>query len=193
MSFPTSMQFTKKDPFTLDEQQISCQVRCLSPEEIPMILALQQRLYQGIERKETFVTLSEPEWSYLMQHGFVVAIFPPERREPAYLMGCIYPPEEENLGHDIGLSPEELEQVAHLEIAMADPEFRGFGMHSRMCQLCCEELARTDAPTLSCPPSIRDNLPSKRALESAGLVTMVVKEKHAGKRCAASCWCRVRF
>ena len=184
MSFPTSMQFTKKDPFTLDEQQISCQVRCLSPEEIPMILALQQRLYQGIERKETFVTLSEPEWSYLMQHSFVVAIFPPERREPAYLMGCIYPPEEENLGHDIGLSPEELEQVAHLEIAMADPEFRGFGMHSRMCQLCCEELAQDGRTHFILSTVHPDNLPSKRALESAGLVTMVVKEKYGGKlRC----------
>ena len=99
-------------------------------------------------------------------------------------MGCIYPPEEENLGHDIGLSPEELEQVAHLEIAMADPEFRGFGMHSRMCQLCCEELAQDGRTHFILSTVHPDNLPSKRALESAGLVTMVVKEKYGGKlRC----------
>lgn len=184
MSFPSSLLFTRNNPAAADEQQISCQIRCLSPEELPMVLAFQQRLYQGIERKDTFVPLSESEWSNLIQHGFIVAVFPPERREPAYLMGCIYPSDEENLGHDIGLSAEELPQVAHLEIAMADPEFRGFGMHSRICQLCCEHLAQDGRTRFIMSTVHPDNLPSRRALESAGLVSMMEKEKYGGKlRC----------
>ena len=60
------------------------------------------------------------------------------RRNRLYLIGCLYPKREENLGLDVGLRDDELDQVGQLEIAMASPDFRGYHMHSRMCSVCVD-------------------------------------------------------
>ena len=99
----------------------------------------------------------------------------------AYLIGCLYPKREENLGLDVGLRDDELDQVGQLEIAMASPDFRGYHMHSRMCSVCVD-LFKQDGRTRFILSTVSPrNLPSLKALQSAGLQPLVEKEKYGGK------------
>lgn len=168
--------------FTKDWESLPCCIFKLEKEDLPMILQFQQQLYEGLENKEILVPLSQSEWEFLFDNGFALGVFPDGcSKTPAYLLGCVYPCDEENLGHDIGLSEEELKHVAHLEIAMADPKYRGYRMHSRMCALCTQTLlddGRTQFVMGTVSPS---NIPSKKALEFAGLSVVLTKEKYGGK------------
>ena len=140
-----------------------------------------------MEDPDIFVPLSRKEWEFLLCHWAAFAVFPEKERSdgfPAYLIGCLYPPDEENLGVDLGLSADELSHVAHLEIAMTHPDFRGYHMHSVMCCLCSDYLlsdGRTEFVMATVSPK---NIPSRKALESAGLRCILQKEKYGGKlRC----------
>ena len=167
--------------FTKGWDNLPCRIYRMEKSDLPMIMTYQERLYQGLADKDILVTLSEEEWSYMMDHGFVLGVFAEEDpSQPAYLLGCVYPKDEDNLGHDIGLSEEELKHVAHLEIAMADPKFRGYHMHSRMCALCTQMLmedGRTQFVMATVSPK---NIPSKKAVEFAGLEVVLTKEKYGG-------------
>lgn len=179
------MKFLYTHSFYKDYMTFPCRICSLSCEEIPMILSFQQQLYEGLYDKDILVTLSESEWRYLLENGFALGVFPESQPEqPAYVIGCLYPPKEENLGVDIGLSQEELTQVAHLEIAMADPDFRGWGMHSQMCAACVEILKQDNRTRFVMATVSPHNLPSLKAVEFAGLSSVLEKEKYGGKlRC----------
>ena len=170
--------------FFRQTQTLDCTLMQMEQSDLPLILQFQQQTFDAVEDKDTFVPLSEQEWRYLLAHGFALGVFPAGEKTPAYLIGCLYPPDEENLGHEINLPPEKLGQVAHLEIAMADPNYRGWKMHSRMCELCVEQL-RQDGRTRYVMSTVAPhNLPSRRALEHAGLHSAMEKEKYGGKlRC----------
>ena len=166
--------------FFRGEQPLSCHVVQLEASDLPMILAFQQEIYQNLPDKDILYPLKEEEWQYLMDHGFTLAVFS-DKGKLAYLMGCLYPSQEENLGLDIGLRGKELDQVGQLEIAMASPDFRGYHMHSRMCSICVD-LFRQDGRTRFVLSTVSPhNLPSLKALESADLRPLVEKEKYGGK------------
>lgn len=168
--------------FTKGERTLCCTLMQMEQEDAAMILQFQQRTFDSVADKDTFVPLSEAEWRYLLDHGFALGVW--EGQHPRYLIGCLYPPDEENLGHEINLPLEKLGQVAHLEIAMADPDCRGWKMHSRMCALCVERLQGDGRTRYVMSTVAPHNLPSRRALEHAGLSSVMEKEKYGGKlRC----------
>ncbi len=176
------MQLLHPISFFKNDKELPCNICKLSLEDIKLILTFQEQLCFTIKDKDTFVPLSLQEWEYLINHGFALGVFPqncPQR--PAYLIGCLYPPLEENLGVDIGLTPEELACVAHLEIAMADPDFRGYKMHSKMCQLCAEHFIHDGRTHFIMSTVSPQNIPSLKALQSAGLQPVIEKEKYGGK------------
>ena len=71
--------------------------------------------------------------------------------------------------------------MGQLEIAMASPDFRGYHMHSRMCSVCVD-LFKQDGRTRFILSTVSPrNLPSLKALQSAGLQPLVEKEKYGGK------------
>lgn len=181
------MQLFSKITFFKNGKPLPCSIVRFSLEQIHTILSFQQYLCSCVEDPDTFLPLSQREWEFLLCHGAAFAVLPEEPQNggfPAYLIGCLYPPDEENLGADIGLSPSELSHVAHLEIAMTHPDFRGFRIHSVMCRLCCDYLfsdGRTEFVMATVSPK---NIPSRKALESAGLSCVLQKEKYGGKlRC----------
>lgn len=173
------LTFTKADTY------LPCQIVLLEESELPQILSFQEYLCSCVQDKDTFVPLSEKEWRFLLSHGFTFAVMPDSHPDRfAYLLGCLYPSDEENLGIDLGLPKEELPFVGHLEIAMADPDFRGYKMHSRICQLGVERFAQDGKTKYVCSTVSPRNTPSLKALQSAGLECMMEKEKYGGKlRC----------
>lgn len=168
--------------FIKGEETLHCTLMRMQKEDISTILQFQQRTFDAVADKDTFVPLSGAEWRYLLDHGFALGVW--EGQRPLYLIGCLYPPDGENLGREIGLSAEALAQVAHLEIAMADPDCRGWKMHSRMCALCVKQLQGDGRTRYVMSTVAPHNLPSRRALEHAGLRSVMEKEKYGGKlRC----------
>ena len=121
--------------FFKDDQPLSCRIVRMEISDLPQILAFQQEIYQNLPDKDILFPLPQEDWEYLMNHGFTLAVFPEESDRLAYLIGCLYPKREENLGLDVGLRDDELDQVGQLEIAMASPDFRGYHMHCRMCSV----------------------------------------------------------
>ena len=181
------MQLFSDMTFSKNGQSLPCSIVRLSLEQINVILSFQQYLCSCVEDPDTCVPLSRKEWEFLLCHGAAFAVFPEKERSdgfPAYLIGCLYPPDEENLGVDLGLSADELSHVAHLEIAMTHPDFRGYHMHSVMCRLCSDYLLRDGRIEFVIATVSPKNIPSRKALESAGLRCMLQKEKYGGKlRC----------
>ena len=167
--------------FFKDDQPLSCRIVRMEISDLPQILAFQQEIYQNLPDKDILFPLPQENWEYLMNHGFTLAVFPEESDRLAYLIGCLYPKREENLGLDVGLRDDELDQVGQLEIAMASPDFRGYHMHSRMCSVCVD-LFKQDGRTRFILSTVSPrNLPSLKALQSAGLQPLVEKEKYGGK------------
>ena len=164
--------------FFKDDQPLSCRIVRMEISDLPQILAFQQEIYQNLPDKDILFPLPQEDWEYLMNHGFTLAVFPEESDRLAYLIGCLYPKREENLGLDVGLRDDELDQVGQLEIAMASPDFRGYHMHSRMCSVCVD-LFKQDGRTRFILSTVSPrNLPSLKALQSAGLQPLVEKEKY---------------
>ena len=159
--------------FFKDDQPLSCRIVRMEISDLPQILAFQQEIYQNLPDKDILFPLPQEDWEYLMNHGFTLAVFPEESDRLAYLIGCLYPKREENLGLDVGLRDDELDQVGQLEIAMASPDFRGYHMHSRMCSVCVD-LFKQDGRTRFILSTVSPrNLPSLKALQSAGLQPLV--------------------
>ena len=175
------MQFVQSLTFTKEWENLPCEIYRLDKDDLSMVMPFQQKVYDAMPDKDLLVTLSQEEYAYLIDHGFLMGVFPEGSLKcPAYILGCIYPSDEENLGHDIGLSQEELAHVAHLEIAMADPKYRGFHMHSRMCALCTQILMNDGRTRYVMATVSPKNIPSKKAVEYAGLQVVMTKEKYGG-------------
>lgn len=84
--------------FFKDDQPLSCRIVRMEISDLPQILAFQQEIYQNLPGPRTsFSPLPAGDWEYLMNHGFTLAVFP-RKRPAAYLIGCLYPKREENLG-----------------------------------------------------------------------------------------------
>ena len=148
--------------FFKDDQPLSCRIVRMEISDLPQILAFQQEIYQNLPDKDILFPLPQDNWEYLMNHGFTLAVFPEESDRLAYLIGCLYPKREENLGLDVGLRDDELDQVGQLEIAMASPDFRGYHMHSRMCSVCVD-LFKQDGRTRFILSTVSPrNLPSEK-------------------------------
>ena len=174
--------------FSKEQCTLPCKIVRMQLDDLDIILDYQQKLCDTLQDADIFVPLSRQEWQYLLDHGFALAVLPenpPAYTDSiAYLIGCLYPADAENLGPDAGLSGEQLLHTANLEIAMASPDWRGWHMHSRMCQRCVRLLSQDGRTHYVLATASPRNLPSVRALESAGLQTVVIKEKYGGKlRC----------
>lgn len=146
--------------FFKDDQPLSCRIVRMEISDLPQILAFQQEIYQNLPDKDILFPLPQEDWEYLMNHGFTLAVFPEESDRLAYLIGCLYPKREENLGLDVGLRDDELDQVGQLEIAMASPIFAATTCTAGCVRSASTCLSRMVAPGLFCPPSPRATCPA---------------------------------
>lgn len=97
-------------------------------EDIPAILELIKEVYSEIQDK-TWFALDEDEQfiSNLERTGFGLTAIVDGRLVGIFIAKCTELGEE-NLGHYLHLQAEELELVAHMDVAMVRKEYRGLGL-----------------------------------------------------------------
>ena len=88
---------------------------------------------------------------------------------------------EDNLGEYLKISREEMERVAHLEIAVVEPEYQGYGLQYELfCQ--AEEIVKNKQMRYLMATVHPDNIYSFRNMEKLGMKAVLETKKYGGKR-----------
>ncbi len=85
----------------------------------------------------------------------------------------------ENLGCDLGLPEAELPRVAHIDVVVVMPRFRGHGLQRILTLHAAEELAAAGYRYLMSTVH-PDNLPSRRSMERCGFRCVRQTVKYGG-------------
>lgn len=150
----------------------------LGPEDASKLYDFQQAQLPTIQDPQTFQPLSREELEYALSHGITIGVYAGE--ELCYFLNCLYPTPADNLGLDLGLAPEELPHVAHLEVAISSPAARGWGIHQKVLELGLRLLGEDGRTRWVCATISPFNLPSLKPALKAGLEIAQLKEKYGG-------------
>lgn len=153
---------------------------CASLEQADEIHKLMQNVHDRMDNKTLYVC---DDFEFVKKHiknsGFTVIAC----NETSEIVACFivrFPGlEEDNLGRDIGLEGEELNQVAHMESAVVLPEYRGRGLQLAMLQY-AEEMIDTSKYKYLMATVSPDNPWSYHSLEKNGYELKLTKEKYGG-------------
>lgn len=151
-------------------------------EDYQVLAGVIKSVWQQIERKDWFVA-DDSEYTFrVLQEGNGIG-YKALLKESGTLAGIFivtFPGSgEENLGRDIGLSGEELGNVAHMESAAILPEYRGNGLQYSMMQAAEEELRKMGYRYLMCTVH-PENVYSKNNVIRQGYEVVLTKEKYGG-------------
>lgn len=88
---------------------------------------------------------------------------------------------EDNLGKYLKISKEEMKRVAHLEIAVVEPEYQGCGLqYDLFCQ--AEEIIKRKKMRYLMATVHPDNIYSLRNMEKLGMKAVLETKKYGGKQ-----------
>lgn len=152
------------------------------PAELDELYALIRRVWELLEDKDVFAVENlTKEWfaTYLGGRGFCVTARAADGELAGLLAVCFPGLDEDNLGHDIGLTDEALMNVCLMDIAAVAPEHRGHHLEQRLLLLAEAQLAGTPYRTLMCSVSPH-NPPSLHSVEKCGYRVVLTKEKYGG-------------
>ncbi|ASN06049.1 GNAT family N-acetyltransferase [Virgibacillus necropolis] len=155
-------------------------VRYLIVEDIPIILNLQEKVKHALQSPATLEPLSKEEFNVILSgHELMIGVFIEEK---IIAFRAMLDPEvdDEHLGIDAGLLPEELPKVIYSEISSVDPDYRGNGLQMYMGKLL---MKRIDVKRFQyvCATVAPLNIPSLKDKLSLGLKIVALKEKYGGK------------
>lgn len=155
--------------------------RLATSDDAAEVHQLMVSVYEGMENKGLYVCdeLEHVENCIFKGKGFgVVACNAEKKIVGSFIMR--YPHmSTDNLGRDIGLPPEELPKVVHMESAVVMPEYRGRGIQYRMLRY-AEELIDTNKYKYYLATVSPDNPASYRSLEKNGYRHIATKNKYDG-------------
>ncbi len=155
-------------------------VRLLGPEHLDELVALQRYVVDTLE-DEAFYYPLPPETLALSlgERGMTAGTF-----VDGTLVGfrsILYPaPGDENLGEDIGLPPEELGKVAHLERTVVHPDFRGNRLQKRMTAQIIKLAADTERWRHLLSTVAPTNYASMKDKFVCGMLIVRLSRKYAG-------------
>ncbi|MDP2642560.1 MAG: GNAT family protein [Candidatus Peregrinibacteria bacterium] len=157
-------------------------LRILRKPDLQAILDLQDFVCESLPDKTLLIPASE---QFLSNHlevkqGAVYGIF---HKNELIAYSILHFPgnDEDNLGVDIGLSKDELNKVAHLEIQMVHPDFRGNNFQNILNDVMLKEAKEKGYLHLLCTVS-PDNIVSHKNLEKIGMIVMKTKFKYGGNK-----------
>ncbi|MGE5381377.1 MAG: N-acetyltransferase family protein [Methylocystaceae bacterium] len=103
--------------------------------DIDKIISLQDLVVTGINDRDSFYPLDRDEVNGLLdQRGISLGAFNSENELIGYAAACYPGKSAANLGLDSGISAADLHRVAHLEVGIVHPDFRGQGWQSSLYQ-----------------------------------------------------------
>ena len=142
------------------------------------------RVHENMEHKEWFAIDNEEYMTHMLQEGNGIGYLAKEVETDnlAAVFLVTFPGNsDDNLGRDIGLSEEELNDVAHMDTVGVFPEYRGNRLQYRLMQNAENELREKGYRYLMCTvhpdnPYSRKNVidqgyePVKKALKYGGFL-----------------------
>lgn len=136
----------------------------LSLEQLPQVLRLQQAVMISLADPQLFVGLTELELMTLLGPDGLVIGASADRGLIGFC-GAWFPGlHSDNLGYSLGLAPEELTAVMHLEGICLHPDFRGNGLWQPMTRLLLELGPASRPVHWICATVSPGNYPSLRTL-----------------------------
>jgi len=152
------------------------ELRYLEKSDLPLLLSLQEVIAKALPSPEIFRLDTE---DYFRRHfdaeRGVIGAFAGDRLIAYGILS--FPGEsEDNFGRDIGLPPDELKSVAHLETSAVHPDYRGNGLQKKIFEIHFRTLENGNYAHALCTVSPK-NYPSLRNMFDAGMVIRAVKIK----------------
>ncbi|GAA0376954.1 GNAT family N-acetyltransferase [Bacillus horti] len=155
-------------------------IKLLDPSFKQRAIEFENRIVEGLEKREYFVSLTEMEWEKVLgEQGITAGIF--FNGELVGLHAVLFPHQSnENLGLDIGLDSGAMELVAHLESVCIHPKHRGKGLHYQLAIYLIEYLKKYTAYRYLLETVAPGNWSSLKSILKSGLVIVELKEKYNG-------------
>ncbi len=155
-------------------------LRVVRKDEAETVYQVMQEVYERLENKALF---ANSDMDYIRAHieteGFLVGAYDAFGKMAGNFM-VRYPMEaSDNLGRDIGLKPEELCRVAHMESAVVLPEDRGNHLQIKLLQY-AEQVIDKERFWYFMATVSPDNPASYRSFEQNDYQLMMTKQKYGG-------------
>ncbi|MGE6368083.1 hypothetical protein ACQKDB_03040 [Planococcus kocurii] len=168
----TNQVLHKKLPFSMKRLYL---------EDLPVIEQVQAKVMESLSEKATLQALTTEEFLFILnQKGLLIGAF--VENELIGFRGLLIPEiDEEHLGWDIGLSPEELPKVIYQEISVVLPEYRGNRLQQKLAEVIMKELPNLeDEFRYICCTVAPMNIPSLKDKFTQVMYIAALKEKYAG-------------
>ena len=168
----------------MGEGGIPFEIRYLEKCDLPQIMSLQDVILGRLSRKDLLEPFSrEFMASHIGANGFIIGTFV---RDELIAFRNVYFPDvkdrEWNLGYDIGLkTPEDLRQVANLQMICVHPAYRGNSLGRRMNSHAIDIIRRSAHYAHLCATVSPYNYWNINILLQCGFTIRVLKEKYGGK------------
>jgi len=120
------------------------EIRRLGPEDLGLILEMQQRIYSSLQDKSVFQRSTSEFITYCLGEGG--RCYSVQHRGDTIVYRIVYFPRDRafNLAKDIPLPPDEQARVAHWDTIAVLPKWRGFGLSRLMNTHALSDLANTE-------------------------------------------------
>jgi ribosomal protein S18 acetylase RimI-like enzyme len=139
-----------------------------------------ETVYDALDDKSLYVCDSlEYVKAHIENEGFIITAREPEGHIVAGLIVRYPKAAEDNLGADIGLTPQERDKVVHMESAFVLPDYRGVHLQLKMLEY-AEKLVDKKEFKYFLATVSPDNAASCVSFERAGYRLVTTKEKYGG-------------
>ena len=152
----------------------------LTEDQLPEVLALQQRIIAVLEQPDFLQPLTEEEFVYILRGNGMMAGAFVDNHLIAFRAMLDPGEDEEHLGIDAGVSLNELSSVLYSEISGVDPDYRGHGLQTILGKWLMEHVER-DRYRYICTTVAPFNIPSLKDKFALGLRIKELKMKYGNK------------
>jgi len=153
-------------------------VRKLTLEHLDSILRLQHAVLRAMENDNFLSPLTIVEFEDSIAHNLMIGAFV-DNELIAFRALALPLIDDNHLGYDIGLSPEQLEKVVCQEITNVHPDYRGFGLQKKLGVIVME-LLDASPYTHVCATVAPFNIASLKDKLGQGMVIGALKKKYGG-------------
>lgn len=152
------------------------------PSDYQLFADIIQSVWEGMPQKEWFMADNAEYTYHMLTSGQGIgykAIETATKEVAGTFMATIPGLKEDNLGYDVGLSKEQLLQVAHMDSVAILPPFRGQKLQYRLMQKAEQDLKQKGIHYLLCTVH-PDNCYSRNNVLRQGYHVVTQKEKYGG-------------
>ena len=168
----TNQVLHKKMPFSMKRLYL---------EGLPVIEQVQAKVIESLPEKAALQALTTEEFLFILnERGLLVGAFVGD--ELIGFRALLIPEiDEEHLGWDIGLPPEDLRKVIYQEISVVLPEYRGNRLQQKLAEVIMKELPNLDEVfRYICCTVAPMNIPSLKDKFTQAMYIAALKEKYEG-------------